>query len=145
MDGGDAPVRPCRIELLAKGQYLPPGYLEHRWRLVRQTQAYQLQMRALIDRIRSERPDLAAHVRQDRDGIRIMEDLEADTYDHDRRRILVRQLRRSAKRRASIDRAKFSAESRRAAENEDQVASAIAGSCSAAVRAARRKRLFDGD
>lgn len=126
-----------------KGTYLPPGYLEHRLQMVRGTQPYQLALCELIARIRRERPDLAAHVRQDRDGVRIMFDLEASNYDHDRRRILVRQLRRSAKRRTVIDRTAFGAADRAEAENEDRVASAVASFASREVRAARRKKLFD--
>lgn len=99
---------------------------------------------SLIESIRRERPDLAAHAKQERDGVRIMLDLEASHYDHDRRRILVRQLSRSAKRRASIDRSSFSSEDAIDAENEDRIAASVAVSASKAVRAARRKKLFDG-
>lgn len=139
------PARACDYSKLRKGGFLPPSYLEHKLGHPRGTEEYRLAVLTLIDSIRFERSDLAAHVRQDRDGVRIMTDLEAEHYSVRQHKIAARKLRRLHRRRASIVRTDFSSEDRALAENADRVSAAMASAVSREARALARKRVFDGD
>lgn len=132
----------CDLSLLSKGSYLPPGYLEHKLNEHRESDAFRLAVLELAASIRLARPDLAAHIKIEGHGLRILSDLEAANYNRRQIKNKFRGIQRIAKRRSAIDRTGFSNEDRAIAETDDRVAASAAIEVAKIARANRRKDLF---
>ncbi len=133
----------CDFSKLEKGKsYLPPTYLEHKFQISRESKKYRLCLLELTMAIRLARPDLEAHVKNEDDGIRIMNDSEAEEYTWRHMTNDVSRMSRRVDRRTSIDRAQLSAEMRAVAFSHDQHATALVIAAKNELKRADRDALF---